>query len=169
MLITHEEIDEAISSMHNRKSPGSDGLVVELFKNSNKIIIPKLYILFNNIMNSGISPGEWGKALICTLHKDESLNNPKYYRGISILKITSKLFTKIIDERLITWAENQHVYKEEQAGFRKGYSTIDQIFNLIIMCRKYLSKNKGRFYAGFIDFSSAFDGICHNLLFHQLM
>ena len=37
------------------------------------------------------------------------------------------------------------------------------------MSCKYLSKLKGRFYAGFIDFSRAFDGICHNLLFHQLM
>ena len=60
MLITHEEIDEAILSMHNRKSPAPDGLMVELFKNSSEIITPKLYILFNDIMNSGIFPAEWG-------------------------------------------------------------------------------------------------------------
>jgi len=58
--------------------------------------------------------------------------------------------------------------QEEQVGFRKGYSTIDQIFNLFIMSHKYLYKKDG-FYAGFIDFSHAFDGIRHNLLFHQLM
>ena len=37
------------------------------------------------------------------------------------------------------------------------------------MISKYLSKKKGRFYAGFVDFSRGFHGICHNLLFHQLM
>ena len=36
------------------------------------------------------------------------------------------------------------------------------------MSHKYLYKKDG-FYAGFIDFSHAFDGIRHNLLFHQLM
>jgi len=87
-------------------SPGPDGLMVELFKNSSEIITPKLYILFNSIMNSGIFPAEWGKALICTLHKGGSLNDPKNYRGISLLNIISKLFTKILHERLTTWAEN---------------------------------------------------------------
>ena len=111
--------------MHNRKSPGPEGLVVGLLKNSSEIITPKLYILFNRIMNSGIFAGEWGKALICTLHNRGSLNDPKIYIGISLLNIIRKLFTKILHERPTTWAENQHVYQEEQAGFRKGYITID--------------------------------------------
>jgi len=37
------------------------------------------------------------------------------------------------------------------------------------MSRKYLSKKNGRFCAGFIDFSGAFDGIGHNLLFNHPM
>jgi len=60
MLITHDELDKAISSMHNRIPPGPDGLVVELLKNNSEIITPKLYILFNSIMNRGIFPAEWG-------------------------------------------------------------------------------------------------------------
>ena len=34
MQIIHEEIDKVISNTYNRKSPGPDGCVVELFKNS---------------------------------------------------------------------------------------------------------------------------------------
>ena len=128
MLITRDEKDKIISSTHNRKSPAPDGLMMELFKNSSEIITPKLYVLFNSIMNSDIFPAEWRKALICTLHKGGSLNDPKHYRGISLLDITSKLFTKILHGRLTTWAENQQFDQEEQAGFRKGYSTIDQFF-----------------------------------------
>ena len=98
MLIITDDIDKTFSSTPNRKSPGPDGLVVEIFKNSSEIITPKLYILFNSIMNSGIFAGEWGKALICTVHKGGSLNDPKNYKGISLLNITSKLFANILNE-----------------------------------------------------------------------
>jgi len=124
MLIIHEEIDKAILSMHGRKLPEADGMVVvELFK----IITPKLYIVLNSIIISGICHGEWDKALICTPLKGGSLNDLKSYRSILLLNITSKMFTKGLNERLTTWAENQSVYKEKQAGFRKRNSTIDQI------------------------------------------
>ena len=100
MLITHGEIDKAISSIHNRKSPEPDGLVVEILKNNSEIITPKLYILFNSIMKSGIFPGEREKVLICTLLKGGPLNDPKNYIGISLLDITSKLFTKIRGQKI---------------------------------------------------------------------
>ena len=64
MLMIHDEIDKIISGTYNRKSRAPDGFVVELLKNSSEIITHKLYILFNSIINSGIFPGERGKALI---------------------------------------------------------------------------------------------------------
>ena len=83
----------------------------------------------------------WDKALICTLHKVGPLNETKNYRGMSLLNITSKLFTKILNERFTMWAENQIVYQQEQADFRKGYSTIEQMFILFIMsCKLYLKR-----------------------------
>ena len=60
---------------------------------------------------------------------------------------------------------------EEQSGFQKGYSTVDQIFSLCILGEKYLSKNKGRLFMAFIDFSRAFDQIpvLDVLLFSKLI
>jgi len=52
MLITHDEIDKAIPSMHSRKLPELDGLVVELLKNSSEIITHTFYKIFSSIMNS---------------------------------------------------------------------------------------------------------------------
>ena len=56
---------------------------------------------------------------------------------------------------------------EEQAGFRKGYSTADHIFTLYAIVQKYLSKNT-KFYVAFVDFQKAFDLINRNILWHIL-
>ena len=92
------------------------------------------------------------------VYEDKLYNKLKYAKmeavnfSISLLNITSKQFTKILYARRITWAK-KHVCQEEQAGFRKGYNTTDQIFHLFSMSCKYLSKKKGRFCVGFIAFS----------------
>ena len=126
-------------------------------------------LLYNTILTTGIFPDEWGKAIIHTLHKCGDINTPANFRGISLLSVTSKIFTKLLNERLVKWAESEHASYDEQAGFRKGFSTIDQIFNLFIIVEKYLSRKKGRMYAAFIDFSRAFDTIPHVSMFIQLM
>lgn len=57
---------------------------------------------------------------------------------------------------------------ESRAGLWKGYRTIDNLFVLMSMIQKYLSKNGGRFYFIFIDFTKAFDKIDHTELIECL-
>ena len=80
----------------------------------------------------------------------------------------TKLFCKIVNSRLTKWAEENDLMYEEQAGFTKGKSTIDQVFILQTIIQKYLDKKKGRCYNVFIDFSKAFDSIPHSHLFYLL-
>ena len=47
---------------------------------------------------------------------------------------------------------------EEQAEFRKGYSTIDRMFNLKCLVDLYLHRKKQLFCA-FIIYSKAFDSV----------
>ena len=48
----------------------------------------------------------------------------------------------------------------EQAGFRAGRSTTEQIFNLRILCEKYLQHQQDLYHV-FIDFKKAFDRVWH--------
>jgi len=50
------------------------------------------------------------------------------YRGISLLNVVSKVFTSVLHERLREWADLGGHIPESQAGARKGYCTIDNIF-----------------------------------------
>ena len=95
--------------------------------------------------------------------------DPNNYRGISLLSVVGKIFTKIINTRVTQWAEDSRKLHEEQAGYRKTYSCVDQIFNLQSVVQKYLTKRRGRFYCAFIDFSKAFDSIPHVLLWYRLL
>ena len=68
---------------------------------------------------------------------------------------------KIILNRLKPQAEK--IIAEEQAGFRAGRSTTEQIFNLRILCEKYLQHQQDLYHV-FIDFKKAFDRVWHAAL-----
>ena len=52
---------------------------------------------------------------------------------------------------------------EQQAGFRAGRSTTEQIFNLRILCEKYLQHQQDLYHV-FVDFKKAFDRVWHAAL-----
>ena len=55
------------------------------------------------------------------------------------------------------------IIAEEQAGFRAGRSTREQILNLRILCEKYLQHQQDLYHV-FIDFKKAFDRVWHTAL-----
>ena len=57
----------------------------------------------------------------------------------------------------------EKIIAEEQAGFRAGRSTTEQIFNLRILCEKYLQHQQDLCHV-FIDFKKAFDRVWHAAL-----
>ena len=68
---------------------------------------------------------------------------------------------KVILNRLMPQAEK--IIAEEQAGFRAGRSTTEQVFNLHILCEKYLQHQQDLYHV-FIDFKKAFDRVWHAAL-----
>ena len=68
--------------------------------------------------------------------------------------------TKIMLNRLKPQAE---IIAEDQAGFRASRSTTEQIFNLRILCEKYLQHQQDLYHV-FIDFKKASDRVWHAAL-----
>ena len=68
---------------------------------------------------------------------------------------------KIILNRLKPRAEK--IIAEEQSGFRAGRSTTEQIFNLRMLCEKYLQHQQDLYHV-FIDFKKAFDRVWYAAL-----
>ena len=60
-------------------------------------------------------------------------------------------------------AQVEKIIAEEQAGFRVGRSTTEQIFNLRILCEKYFQHQQDIYHV-LIDFKRAFDRVWHAAL-----
>ena len=100
--------------------------------------------------------------MVITLPKKGNLQQCQNYRTISH---PSKIMLKIILSRLKPQAEK--IIVEEQAGFRAGRSTTGQIFNLRILCEKYLQHQQDLYHV-FIVFKKAFDRVWHAALWATL-
>ena len=68
---------------------------------------------------------------------------------------------KIILNRLKPQAEK--IIVQERAGFRAGRSITQQLFNLRILCEKYLQHQQDLYHV-FIDFKKALDRVWHAAL-----
>ena len=158
----------AVQCLKNGKSGGPDLLINEFIKYGINSLLHYFHVLFNKILDTGYFPDSWGDGFIIPLHKKGSIENVENYRGITLLSVVGKLFTCILNTRLNEWAEKYHIYVEAQAGFRKGMSTLDNIFVLNSLISHCVNENK-KLYAAFIDFKKAFDFVVRDVLWYKLI
>ena len=74
--------------------------------------------------------------MVIMLPKKSNPQQYQNYRMVSLISHPSKVFLKSILKKLKPEAEK--IIAEEQAGFRAGRSTTEQIFSLRILYEKYL-------------------------------
>ena len=121
--------------MKKRKSAGVDNIPAELVHTEGENAIAALTTICNKIWQIGEWPTPCTQSLVITLPKKGNLQQCQNYRTISLVSLQSKVMLKIILNRLKPQAEK--IITEEQAGFRAGRSTTEQIFNLRILHEKY--------------------------------
>ena len=157
--ITRDEILHNINKLKNGKATGHDEIANEYIKSTKHILLPTYELLFNTILDTGYFPEQWTIGIIKPIYKNKGDNNDvKNYRPITILSCLGKLFTSILNERLTSFMDETMRLSENQAGFRKEYSTLDHIFSLNAII-EILKHRKKKLFCCFVDFSSAFDSI----------
>ena len=93
---------------------------------------------------------------------------PENYRPITILSCFGKLFTAILNHKLNNFLKHNNILKENQAGFRSGYSTVDHIFTLHVLT-ELLKRKKKKLFCLFVDYSKAFDSVWRVDLWMKLL
>ena len=159
--ILREEVETAVKSLKKGKSAGVDNIPGELIQAGGDAMIDVLTKICNKIWQTGEWPTPWTQSLVITLPKKGNLQLCQNYRTISLISHPSKIMLKILLNRLKPQAEK--IIAEEQAGFRPGRSTTEQIFNLRVLCEKHLQHQQDLYHV-FIDFKKAFDRVWHAAL-----
>ena len=155
-LISKDEISKAMKKLKNGKSGGIDGITTEILKADIVTTVQCLEKLFAAIWDQETVPTEWNKGLIVKILKKGSRVVCDNYRGITLLSVPSKVFSRILVQRIQDGLEEQ--LREEQAGFRRGRSTTEQLFtlrNIIEQCTEW----NATLFINFVDFEKAFDSI----------
>ena len=103
--------------------------------------------------------------MLLKLHKKSNSKKCENYRTLSLISHASKVMLRVILNRLKVQVEA--VLAEEQAGFRRGRGTVEQILNCRLLIEKHLQHQKD-LYHNFIDFKKAFDRVWHDGLWKTL-
>ncbi|XP_022161478.1 uncharacterized protein LOC111027411 [Myzus persicae] len=131
-----EEIQYAIQTLKNNKSPGDDKIAAELLKLGGQNLTKNLNDLIQQIWIKEKIPKEWNESLICPIFKKGNRNKVENYRGITLLNSGYKILSLIILKRLQVYTDE--IVGDYQSGFRKNKSTTDHIFVLRqVMERSY--------------------------------
>ena len=101
-------------------------------------------------------------TILVSLYKKGSKSDYSNFRGISLLSIVGKLFSRIILNRLVRTIVNG-ILPESKCGFRASRGTVDMIFSARQLQEKCKEQNLP-LYQCFIDLSKTFDTVNRSTL-----
>ena len=138
--IIRDEIKNVIANLKNNKASGYDDVLNEHIKCTVDIMLPIYQKLFNLVLNFSAIPEAWTQGIIQPIYKKKGdIKDPTSYRPITLVSCLGKTFTAVLNTRLGRLADEVELISEAQTGFRKGYSTLDNMFTLYALISLYFS------------------------------
>ena len=159
--------------LSNGKAAGHAGWPAELLRyasyyqeNARRawVLAPLLWQLLNQFFSSGSVPSCVSSALVTPMHKKGSTLDTASHKSIAVGEPLCKLYTIILNKRMVDWAERQGLRSPSQAGFRPRKSTVFALRHFIDRAR--ISKRP--LFACFVDLQKAYDTVQHDLLWARL-
>ena len=128
--ISSEEVLKGVKGLKSGKSCGTDEISNEMLQLSVPVLANEFAYLFSHILRNGTYPSMWRENMIKPIYKGGGTSDMNNYRGIAISSCFSKLFSRVLFNRLDKYLEDNNIIGSEQIGFRKHCRTTDHILTL---------------------------------------
>ena len=164
---TDAEVKAIIADFGINKASGPNSIPTNLLKEFSSYLIHPIKQLINKSLAEGTFPSLFKLALICPIYKKSDKTKCANYRPISLLSNLSKIFERVMHNRLESYLESNNLIYDLQFGFRKKFSTEHALLSITEQIKEnFLNK---RFSCGvFVDLEKAFDTVNHKILIMKL-
>ena len=136
---------------------GYDEIPNEFLKYGGKAMLSSLIDLFTAISDFEQIPSDWQNGVIKPIHKSGSLFELANYRGITLSSSVYKVFSKVIEEKIVSYLEDNNILGESQRAFLINRRLKDHVFILQGICSLQKKKKKKNTDFAFLDLSKDFD------------
>ena len=167
---SRRELLLAIRKLRKGRSPGVDQVTNDMLHQLSPSAERHLLAVLNWSWRAGEVPASWRAAEIVAIpKKGKPPTETGSYRPISLLSCIGKLAERLVQHRLQHWLERAGKLNRNQAGFRKGHSTMDQLARVTqTIFDGFESKKPQRAVLVLLDYARAYDRVWRDALYAKM-
>ena len=127
LTITVDGVLKLLRGLNPKKASGPDKVPCFLLKELAAELAPVYTHLFQQSLDTGITPTSWLEAWISPVFKKGSRCDPANYRPVSLTSVPCKLLEHILCTHIRGHLDRLGVVTDVQHGFRSGHSCESQL------------------------------------------
>ena len=161
-------VKNVIKNLDSWKSSGLDCILVVVLKNCEPELSYILAELFNKCLKESCFPDCWKVSSVVPVFKNVGeRSTAKNYHPVSLLSVVSKVFEKLLNNRIVDHLEKCSLFSDFQYGFRPSWSTADLLTILSDRFVRAFNRSEAT-RAVALDISKAFNRVWHTDFLHIL-
>ena len=166
--ITPKMVKKVITNLDSSKASGPDCIPVVVLKNCEPELSYILAKLFNKCLKESCFPDCWKVSSVVPVFKNVGERSAaKNYCPVSLFSVVSKVFEKLVNNRIVDHLEKCGLFSDFQYGFRSSRSTADLLTVVSDRIARAFNRS-GATRAVALDISKAFDRVWRAGLLHKL-
>ena len=168
-FMQESDVETAINSLKNKNCEGHDLIPVRILADGKLLLLKPLTQLFRKIYQTRQIPEQWLISKIIPIHKKGQMKNVENYRPIANLCSCSKIFEKLILQRIRKLEIDNKIdlTGKSQHGFKPNHSTLTAGLKLQTLITRAVDEDMYALMAS-LDLSAAFDVVNVELLLKRL-
>ena len=136
-----QEISNILMALKSSKASGPNSIPSNILIEFSDYLIEPLTAIINSSLVEGIFPSLNEEASVCPIFKKDNKLKCENYRPISLLPNLSKIFERVMYNRVENFLTSTNQLYYLQFGFRKSYSTNHALLSIVEQIREAMDNN----------------------------